>query len=63
MPITVETSDLVSVQKAAKELDKPRSTIYRWVDSGRINAIRLGGILFIPVSEIERLKKATPVTG
>lgn len=56
MPITVETADLISIQQAARALGKPRSTIYRWVDNNRIHAIRLGGTLFVPTSEVERLK-------
>lgn len=55
--IRVTTSDLVSVQDAAKELGRPRLTIYRWIDAGKIISIKLGGILFIPTSEVERLKK------
>ena len=54
--IRVTTSDLVSVQDAAKELGRPRLTIYRWIDAGKIFSIKLGGILFIPTSEVERLK-------
>jgi len=30
-------------------------TIYRWVDAGKILGIKLGGILFIPKSEVQRL--------
>ncbi len=54
--IRVTTSDLVSVQDAAKELGRPRLTVYRWIDAGKIISIKLGGILFIPTSEVERLK-------
>lgn len=38
-----------------------RTTVYRWVEAGKIIGIKLGGILFIPVSELERIKnkKAT----
>lgn len=57
MEIKVATSDLVSVAQAARELERPRSTIYRWADAGKIIGIKLGGIIFIPKSEIERLKK------
>jgi len=32
-------------------------TIYRWVEAGKIIGIKLGGVLFIPVSEVERLQK------
>ncbi|HUV56868.1 MAG TPA: helix-turn-helix domain-containing protein [Dehalococcoidales bacterium] len=61
--IKVNTGDLVSVQDAAKELARPRVTIYRWVEAGKIIGIKLGGILFIPKSEVERIKnkKATGV--
>ena len=55
--IKVTTHDLMSVQDAAKALDRHRYQIYRWIGAGKIVAIRLGGILFIPKSEIERLKK------
>lgn len=56
MEIKVATSDLVSMAQAAHELGRPRSTIYRWADAGKIVSIRLGGILFVPKSEVERLK-------
>ncbi|GAI82693.1 unnamed protein product [marine sediment metagenome] len=55
--ITVTTNDLMSVQDAAKVLNRHRYQIYRWIDAGKIISIKLGGILFIPKSEIERLKK------
>ena len=54
--ITVTTNDLMSVQDTAKELGRHRYQIYRWIESGKIVAIKLGGILFIPKSEIERVK-------
>ena len=54
--IRVNTGDLVSVQDTAKELGRPRVTIYRWIDTGKIIGIKLGGILFIPKSEVERIK-------
>lgn len=54
--ITVTTDDLMSVQDAAKALNRHRFQIYRWIDAGKIVSIKLGGILFIPVSEVERMK-------
>ncbi len=59
--IKITTSDLFSVSNAAKELGRPRITIYRWIEAGKIVGIKLGGILFIPKEEIARLKneKAT----
>ena len=56
MEIKVATSDLVSVAQAARELERPRSTIYRWANAGKIIGIKLGGIIFIPKSEVERIK-------
>ena len=57
MDIKVTTDDLTSVANAAKALARPRITIYRWIETGKIHGIKLGGILFIPKSEVERLKK------
>ncbi len=53
--ITVESGDIVSVKKAAEMLSKPRITIYRWVETGRLLSIKLGGVIFIPWTEVERL--------
>ena len=61
MEIKVATSDLVSVAQAAHELQRPRSTIYRWVEAGKIVGIKLGGILFVPRSEVERIKRAMAI--
>ena len=54
--IKVNTDDLLSVQEAATQLKRPRLTLYRWIQKGQLLAIRLGGILFVPVSEVERLR-------
>ena len=55
MEIKVATSDLVSVAQAARALGRPRSTIYRWSYANKIIGIKLGGVVFIPKSEVERL--------
>ena len=49
-------NDLMTVGRAAKKIGKTRMTIYRWIKSGRIISISLGGVVFVPGSEIERLK-------
>ena len=61
--ITVTTNDLMSVQDTAKELGRHRYQIYRWIDSGKVVAIKLGGVLFVPKSEVERIKsnQAVPI--
>lgn len=57
MEIRVTTDDLVSVADAARALGRPKMTIYRWVDASKIVGIKLGGMLFIPKTEVERLKR------
>lgn len=59
MEIKLTTNDLVRVIDAAKALGWPKMRIYRWVDAGKLLGVKLGGILFIPVSEVERLKNKT----
>lgn len=54
--IPFTTTDPLSVGRAAKELSLPRMTLYRWIAREKIFAFKLGGILFIPRSEIERLQ-------
>lgn len=54
--IKVQSDDLVTVPEAAKQLGRPKMTLYRWIDTKKIVSIKLGGILFIPVSEVERLR-------
>jgi len=61
--IKVTTNDLMSVQDAAKELGCHRYQVYRWIDYGKMLSIRLGGVLFIPVSEVERFKKNSQPAG
>ncbi|MBA7655509.1 hypothetical protein ES703_63413 [subsurface metagenome] len=58
MEIKVTTDDLISVAQAARELGRPRITIYRWIEAGKIHGLKLGGILFIPKTEVERLQNA-----
>ena len=54
--LRVITDDFVTVPKAAKQLGKPKMTLYRWIEANKLIAITFGGILFVPVSEVERLK-------
>jgi len=54
--MVTNTGDLLTVPQAAKLLGKPKMTLYRWVKNGKVIAVRFGGILFVPMSEIDRLK-------
>jgi|GEM_PF-1445330 len=54
--ITIQTSDLMSVQDFAEKAGRHRWQVYRWIKKGRIRAVRLGGILFIPTEEMAVVK-------
>jgi len=54
--LKVVTDDFVTVPKASKLLGKPKMTLYRWIGANKLIAVTFGGVLFIPRSEIERLK-------
>jgi len=61
--LRVLTDDFVTVPEAAKQLGKPKVTLYRWIDSNRLIAVTFGGILFVPKSEIERIKNKQAAGG
>ena len=54
--IEINTNDLATIPAAAEALGRPKITLYRWIEKGKITAIELGGVLFIQVKELERLK-------
>jgi len=55
--IKIQSDDLVTVPEAARRLGRHKMTLYRWIASHKIVAVKLGGILFVPVGEIGRLQK------
>ena len=61
--IQIRTDDLLSVPQAAKILGRPKITLYRWIEKGKLIAIELGGVLFVPTKEVERLKGETDHLG
>jgi len=54
--ITVYSEEIVTVPEAARQLSRPKMTLYRWIKKQQLVAIELGGVLFIPVTEVARLK-------
>ena len=52
-----QPTDLVTIPKAAKQLGHHKTTLYRWHKHGKIYLVELGGILFMPSSEVERVRK------
>lgn len=37
-------------------------TLYRRIDAGKVIGVKLGGVMFIPRTEVERLKKEDQAT-
>ena len=59
-----ESRDLFTVPEAAKKLGKKPMTLYRWIKADKLTAVIVGGMPFVPGSEIRRLaklQKAAPV--
>ena len=54
--VQITTDDLMSVPQAARVLGRPKLTLYRWIAKGKVTAIELGDVLFIPTKEVERLQ-------
>lgn len=48
---------MLTVEEVANELHVTKQTIYNWINAGRINVIRIFGLLRIEKSEVERIKK------
>jgi excisionase family DNA binding protein len=51
-------ADAYGPVEAARLLGKGEATVWRWIRSGKILAVRIGGRTLIPEKEIERLKTA-----
>ena len=50
-------ADAYGPVEAAKLLGKGEATIWRWIRSEKILAVRIGGRTLIPEKEIERLRE------
>lgn len=53
--ILIQTKDLISVKEAAEALGLARVTVYKQISRGNILSCRLGGSLYVPRSEVERI--------
>ena len=56
-------ADACGPEEASKLLGKGVATIWRWIRSGKILVVRIGGRTLIPESEIERLQKERDLPG
>lgn len=52
----VDTQELYAPQEAADLIGIGIATLWRWIKRGKLIPLRLSGRIFIPQSEIQRLK-------
>ena len=52
----LQKGDVLTVAAAAEEVGIHHATLYRWAEAGKVAFVRFGGIMFIPVTEVIRLK-------
>jgi excisionase family DNA binding protein len=50
-------ADAYGPEEAAKLLGKGEATIWRWIRSGKMLVVKIGGRTLIPEREVERLQK------
>ena len=48
---------MVSIKEAAEIFSVTKRTIFRWIEKGIIQSVKISGTVRIPDEEIERLKK------
>lgn len=47
---------MFTIQEVADMFHVTRKTVYNWINAGRIKVIRIGGVLRIQKSEVERIQ-------
>ncbi|GAI91494.1 unnamed protein product [marine sediment metagenome] len=57
MVTQLNPGEVLTVNAASEEIGIHHATLYRWAEAGKVAFVRFGGIMFIPVTEIQRLKR------
>ena len=52
----IDFSDLINLTKAARYLDVSYMTIYRWRKSGKLQVTYIGGMPFVALGELTKIK-------
>ena len=50
----MEHQDYLSVAEAAEKVRVHRTTVWQWIEDGRVPALKLGGVIRIPKKEWEQ---------
>ena len=57
METQIDFADLINLTQAAKYLGKSYMTIYRWRKSGKLKVTYIGGLPYVSLGELIRLKE------
>ncbi|MGA2929364.1 MAG: helix-turn-helix domain-containing protein [Solirubrobacteraceae bacterium] len=55
--------EFLSIPQVAKRLQLSRATIYRWIDEGRLPALKLGKNIRLRADDVEQLLAASWTVG
>lgn len=50
-------SEFLSVKQAAEDLSMSRVGVQKWIEQGKVKAIKVGSVYIIEVTEVARVKK------
>lgn len=53
----LKPGEVLPVNPASVEIGIHHATLYHWAQIGKVAFVNFGGIMFIPVTEVERLKR------
>jgi len=56
MNIPKYVKGLLTISETARRLQVARPTVYRWLERGKLSGTQIGGVIFVPEGEVERVK-------
>lgn len=48
---------MLTIQEVADYFHVTRTTVYNWISAGRISVVRIGRVIRIEQSEVDRIKR------
>ena len=54
--ITTADSNLVNLKEASRRLGISYMTLFRWIKKGKVTPIRILGLPYLPLDQVESLK-------
>ena len=57
----IDYSDLINLTKASRFLGVSRMTIHRWIKSGKLKTHRIGGMPYVALRDLRKIKEQREV--